>query len=69
MYAVDVRFVLSDSQLNILETVTCEISTLVDRRMEHTCFLQLSLMTGNRLQFILPGKALPSKQLPKEQAA
>jgi len=67
--AMDAEFVLSDSQLNILESVTCEITTLVDRITEHTCVLQSSLMKGNRLQFVLPGRALPSKQLPKEQAA
>ena len=52
------KFVLSGSQLNILETVACEISTLVDRIKEHYGFLQSSLMKGNRLQFILPGKAV-----------
>ena len=68
-YAMDAEFVLSDSQLNTLWIVTCDSSTLVVRIMEHSCYLQSSLMIGNRLQFILPGKALPSKQLPKEQAA
>ena len=57
-YAVNVRcgcaLWMQNSQLNTLETVACEISTLVDRY----CFLQLTLMKGNRLQFILPGKAV-----------
>ena len=69
MYATDAESVLSDTQLNIIGTVTCEISTAVDLIKEHYSFLRSSLMQGNRLQFILPGKALPSKQLPKEQAA
>ena len=58
MCAMDAKFVVSDSQLNILETVVCEISTLVDGVKERYCFLLSSLMKGNRLQFILPGKAV-----------